>query len=190
MRKIFLCLLIFSVLPLIAQETLTEPQPIIFLGILHKTYPLALKCPSEYCLEDGYLYQSTNYAIGNVNFYYEFKRDISSLAGKIVVARGRMLRGLNKILTKLGKAPEDYGKEQSMMQIRSDWVREETGFQIGHSTLEKLSQVSYFHAMDIEEYKGFSIKKADKKNIEASFTNSVDSPMVFTFEGHYESTMG
>ena len=60
--------------------------------------------------------------------------------GKVVQITGVKDSDLNKIIVKKGKAPADYGKQQSMMQIRSDWVGEETGFNIGRSTFEKLKK--------------------------------------------------
>ncbi|HCL57700.1 MAG TPA: hypothetical protein DHW82_11935 [Spirochaetia bacterium] len=130
-------------------------EEIQFLAVLQKNYPKEWKNPSEYVLEDGYLYQGVNYSItGGTHVYADASLDLEKYAGKTVLLKGSFQKDLNRILIKGEKVPENYGDEESKMQIRSDWVGEETGFNIGHSTKEKLKQVSYFQITSIEEYQG------------------------------------
>jgi len=106
-------------------------------------------------LEDGYIYKGVNYSIaGGTHVYADVSLELEKYAGKTVLVKGSFQKDLNRILIKGEKAPEDYGMKESMVQIRSDWVGKETGFNIGHSTKEKLKEVSYFQITSIEEYQG------------------------------------
>ncbi|GMT48619.1 MAG: hypothetical protein IEMM0008_0158 [bacterium] len=92
------------------------------LGILVKNKPKGLLNPSEYVLEDGYLYKGADYRINGTNIVLTDKKNIDELAGKVVIIYYAVKKNLNKTLKKKGKAPKDYGRQESMMQIRDEWV--------------------------------------------------------------------
>ncbi|NUM36808.1 MAG: hypothetical protein HUU50_19875 [Candidatus Brocadiae bacterium] len=187
--KILAIFFLFSILVLCNAQQQEAPKTVYFLGVLERTSPLTWKCPGEYCLEDGYLYKSTEYRLGDENLHSDIQEDISTLVGKMVLIQGIMDSDLNKITKKLDKAPENYGQEQSMVQIRSDWVREETGFHIGHSTKEKLAKVSFIRAKQIKEFHDFSFKKTDKK-LEVFFANNFPFAIPVELVAQYETNMG
>lgn len=194
---IFFILLTLSLTIVSAQKGRKEmpkekEHSLVRVGILQKTYPLALKKPSEYCLEDGYLYKSTSYKIGDMNIHFEKKEDVSALVGKVVLVYGKKDKDLNQIIVKQGKAPSDYGREASMMQIRSDWVGEETGFDIGHSSREKLKKVTFLRCSKIQEFKGLNVKRHEKEGlVEVSFQNTLGEDVNnLEIIAHYESVKG
>lgn len=189
MQKILILVLVLcSIVMMQAQEKINTTM--ILVGELKANQPKALKNPSEYMLEDGYLYKGADFRVGTLNIYSTQARDLGIWTGKIVMLRGQIKKDLNQILHKAEKAPEDYGQAESMMQLRSDWVAPETGFTIGRSTSQKLKQVSFFEFESIEEYKGFMIKK-ERDTIQMSFANLLSQPIpILQVTGRYESTKG
>lgn len=168
----------------------TKTSYSIQLGILTLNRPKSLKNPSEYVLEDGYLYKGADYRINGINILNMSKKDLSDFGGKPVVIYYRLKKDLNNILKKQDKAPEDYGKEESMMQMRSDWVSPETGFNIGRSTKEKLKKINYYEVYDIVPYSGVNISKADK-SVNIEIRNDFDVTMTeIKVTGHYEGGRG
>lgn len=160
-----------------------------FIGRLWKNRPLAFKNPSEYCLEDGKLYRSSEHSFMGMFLLAQHEK-LDELAGNIVWAEGHIRPDLTQIISEIGPCPADYGKEESMMQIRSDWVGEETGFRIGHSTREKLAKLSYFSAATLLVYHGVKSDNRDGK-VEISFTNTLDIAVAnLEITAHYESTKG
>lgn len=199
MKKLTLfTILIFSLIShgawLWAQDSEKAPEEAppakqkLFVGVLKRTYPLSFKKPSEYCLEDGYLYKSADYKIGELFLHSDSPQDLTAFEGKIVMAWGQEEQDLTRIIVKKEKAPEDYGREAGMMQIRSDWVGEETGFNIGHSTHEKLKQVPFFRYTQIQEFQGIEVIN-EETQLQVKFTNTLEKVLT-TVEiiGHYEST--
>ena len=159
----------------------------IYVGVLGKTYPLAWKNPSEYALEDGYLYKSTDYSLGEMNLLST--QDLSAFVGKIVVVHALLDKDLNKILVKKGKCPEDYGRKENMVQIRNDWVGAETGFDIGRSTRAKLKHVPFLRCCKIELFGGLKIKHNTKqKELKIIFRNTFKQPLNgLRMVAHYET---
>ena len=165
-------------------------KQVIFVGTLVKNVPLGMKNPSEYCLEDGHIYKGAAYRIGGQNIHSDKKQDLEHLAGKVVIVYGKEVKDLNKILVKGKKAPEDYGRRESMMQIRSDWVTEETGFSIGRSTKEKLKNFSFIHYDKVEEFTGLQIQKNDS-TVSVTFHNTLGQDIKdLEITAHYEVVFG
>ena len=167
-------------------------KKIVIIGKLVKTKPLALKKPSEYALEDDHLYKSTDYYVGNLFIHSRKKRDLSHLEGKVVAVHGYLDKDLNKIIEKIGMAPADYGAQESRMQIRSDWVGEETGFTVGHSTTDKLRDVPFVRYYKIKECRSFRVKKYfENRKIEIVFRNELRKSIAnLALVAHYESVFG
>ncbi|WP_372365828.1 hypothetical protein [Candidatus Uabimicrobium sp. HlEnr_7] len=173
-----------------ADEQQQQQQQIVFVGTLVKNEPLGLKNPSEYCLEDGHIYKGAKYRIAGKNIHSSNPQDLSSIYGKTVIVYGKLVKDLNKILTKGEKAPEDYGREQSMMQIRSDWVTEETGFSVGRSTKKRLKRFSYIEYSKVEEFKGLQVEKSDNiitVTLKNTFENDIKDLSIIA---HYEVVFG
>jgi hypothetical protein len=189
MKKIFIVLsLCIFIIPLYAQES--ELQLLV---VLRKNSPKTFKNPSEYKLEDGYLYTGANYSIvGGKHVAVDNKINLGDYTNKIVLISGSYQKDLNSILRKGELAPSDYGQQESMQQLRSDWVGEETGFNIGQSTKAKLKEVSYFQIREIEVYSHLSFKKSKQKNTaEFSFTNKLGRDLEnITLRLHYETNDG
>ncbi|BBM85803.1 hypothetical protein [Candidatus Uabimicrobium amorphum] len=165
-------------------------QQVAYVGTLVKNVPLGMKNPSEYCLEDGYIYKGAAYRIAGMNIHSDQQQDLSPLAGKVVIIYGKVVKDLNKILVKGEKAPEDYGREQSMMQIRSDWVTEETGFSIGRSSKEKLKEFSFIHYSKVEEFTGLQVEENDT-TVSVTFRNMFDRDIKdLQITAHYEVVFG
>ncbi len=160
------------------------------LGVLVKNEPKGLLNPSEYVLEDGYLYKGADYRINGTNIVLTDKKNVDKLAGKVVIIYYDVKKDLNKILKKKGKAPKDYGMQESMMQMREDWVSKETGFNIGHSTRKRLKTINYFKVVKIVHYPGFSTNEK-KDGYQVNFTNYFNGPIkAFTIIAHYEGGSG
>lgn len=177
------------------KKIITKPkarQSITIIGKLRRTKPLTLKKPSEYVLEDEYLYKSTDYYLGNLFLYSRKKRDLSDLEGKVVVVNGYLDKDLNKIIEKISECPEDYGQKESMMQIRDDWVNEETGFSIGRSTTEKLRNVPFLRYYRVKKCKSFRVKKYfENEKVEIVFHNELRKSIAdVKLTAHYESVFG
>lgn len=144
--------------------------------ILRSSEPLALKHPSEYCLEDGFLYQGAQWHAGELKVHSPLLSPGKLLAfqGKTVVLAGILQKDMNAILVKKGPCPSDYGEEESRTQMRSDWVGEETGFQIGRSTREKLASLSYLELREIEKFDGIAVNFLERgRQWEVSLANTL-----------------
>lgn len=168
-------------------QTLPKEQG---LGVLTKNQPLGLANPSEYALEDGNLWQGAAYRIEGINLVYEGKENISPWAGKLVFFQYSLEPDLNSILTLKGPTPQGYGQEESMMQLRSDWMSEETGFTVGQSTKDKLKTIPWYKVSQMEEVTGFSVKQKEKShelNYMNPFQESLDEVNI---KIHYEGGGG
>lgn len=170
-----------------------EDKEIKLLVQLKKNEPKALKNPSEYKLEDGYLYTGSDYSyVGGTHVYADKTINLEPFAGKPVLLKGRFKTDLNNILTKGPLAPADYGQKESIQQLRSDWVGEETGFTVGQSTREKLKKVRYFHITEISAYNGITLSKpgTDKK-VTLTFKNTLGAEIQkMKIQLHYEVNVG
>lgn len=177
-------------------DTQEKPKPqrhrIIVIGKLTKTKPLTMKKPSEYVLEDDMLYKSADYYVGNLYIHSTRKRDLSNLENRVVMVHGYLEKDLNKVIEVIGECPDNYGEQESMQQIRSDWVDEETGYSIGRSSTEALKKVSYVRYYKIQKCKGFRAKKyLDSKKVEIIFHNQLRKSIPdLKLVAHYESVFG
>ena len=204
MKKIYFFITLISLLflfqcqnkPISKKEILKPKRTIkfsqIYIGRLNINSPLSLKYPSEYCLEDGYLYKSIPHRIGDINLYSSTPQKLDSFNGKSIIAYGIYKKDLNQILKKSTKCPENYGRKQSMMQLRSDWVSKETGFRIGRSTKEKLKSFQYLEYSKITEFKGFNIVTSkNSKEIKVNFKNNLNTTLQnLSIIAQYESMRG
>lgn len=93
--------------------------------------------PSEYCLDDGWVYAGAPARIGRLNVFTSSA--IDTLSGRLVLARGRHEPSLLALLDKREQCPSDYGKSPAEFpQMRSDWVAPEGGFKTARDKLAKL----------------------------------------------------
>lgn len=160
------------------------------LGVLVKNIPKGLSNPSEYVLEDGYLYKGADFRLNGTNIVMKNNSNPTNLVSKIVVIYYKPIKDMTKIIKRLKKAPEDYGRKESMLQIRSDWTAEETGFSVGKSTKEKLKNITYFEVYNILEYKGLKLSKKDNK-VNVFWKNMFDTDIQeLSIIGHYEGGFG
>ena len=160
-----------------------------YIGRLHKNVPLALKLPSEYCLEDSKLYHVSQYGFMGKFLLAQSER-LDEWFGQVIIAEGEIKQDVTQFMSEIWPFPADYGREQSMMQIRSDWVGEETGFQIGHSTKAKLSQLYYFSARTVLPLACVSMTRRARETA-FSFTNATDKLIdELEITAHYESQPG
>lgn len=167
-----------------------EERELVIVGFLYETYPKDWRYPSEYVLEDGYLYKGASHHIGQTYAHLGSVNVPANLLNKTVIAYGTLDKDLNQILVKGEKAPDNYGEEErgEPMQARSDWFAPETGFSIGRSTKRQLESVEFFRVKKVEEFKGFTVTKNDK-SIEVSFTNTFDQDLQSVeIVAHYEPT--
>jgi hypothetical protein len=162
-------------------------------GILAENYPMSWLHPSEYVLEDGYLYKGASHHIGQIYVHLGSVKIPADLLDKTVVAYGTLEKDLNQIIVRGEKAPANTekkiasGEVQPMEPIRSDWVATETGFSIGRSTKRKLEDVWFLRVNRVEEFKGFTFARKDGQS-QASFTNSFDHDLKdVKIVAHYES---
>lgn len=95
-----------------------------FVGVLSKNAMHSQTSPSAYCLEDGKLYRGADARVGDLNLFID--RDVSSLAGKPVLARGSREPSLLDAVKEVGPCPNERPEEHA--QMRSDWVSPEGGF--------------------------------------------------------------
>jgi hypothetical protein len=111
-----------------------------FVGHLIANEPAHMTSPSQFCLEDGSLYEGAPHRLGRVNVFGLAGAVKPSMLGKTAIVFGERRPSLDAALKKLGPCPEDYGKDWPHIQMRSDWVSDEGGFR---TTREKLRGLSY-----------------------------------------------
>ncbi len=166
--------------------TRTQPSPSAFqrdgyfrvdaamparVGSLRRNAPLGIDNPSEFCLEDGFLWRGAAFRLDGENI---FGVDIDeALAGKTVIVYGESRPSLDSMLERAGKCPEGYGNEESSQQLRSDWTSEECGFNIGRSTHARLREISYLDARGV-----FAVEMIKHK------TDDGTTPDMMTVEVH------
>lgn len=94
--------------------------------------------PSEYCLDDGFVYVGAPARVGAVNVFTAVA--VAPLAGKTVLAVGAREPSLFAALDERGPCASDYGSDpRELPQMRSDWVSPEGGFRTTRQRLEKLA---------------------------------------------------
>lgn len=161
------------------------------IGSLHKNQPLGIANPSEYCLEDGHIWQGAEYRLDRDNI---FGVDIDeALAGETVIVYGTAKKSLDSMVQKRGPCPPDYGARESAQQIRSDWTSPECGFSIGRSTHAKLQELLYIEARAVFalEFIKRTGSDADAGTIEVEVHNPLATPLLDAeIVSHYEGGRG
>ncbi len=119
----------------------------VFVGRLTENVPLGVGNPSAYCLEDGKLYETASHRMEGVNVFGvgALVTLTGAAARDIVAVTGRLEHGLDKAVKAVGPCPKAY-LEPEIMQMRSDWVSPECGFDLGRSTTAKLATLDYIVA--------------------------------------------
>ena len=159
-------------------------------GALIGNRPLGMSNPSEYCLEDGHLWQGSKFRLDDENLFGVVIDP--ALVGKTVIIYGTSKPSLDSMLVKGAACPPGYGDQESAMQMRSDWTSPECGFTIGRSTHEKLRALSYLDAQAV--FPVTFIESATSAD-DGSFTVTVSNPLAAPIEGaevvsHYEGGRG
>ncbi len=184
---LFMILLFTTLTSCKKEQNMKNDKLTDFIGVLKLNKPLTYKNPSELALEDNFIYKTSDYTLSRL--YIHSSKDINfrDYEGKTVKIKGFLKKDLNNLIKKKEKAPDNYGKVESLAQMRSDWVSDFTGFEIGKSTKEKLKNINYIEAFEIEEFKAFNIEFNDSEST-VTFEN------IFDFEinnllivGHYET---
>jgi hypothetical protein len=192
MKKYLISLIFVFLGSIVVSEEIPEKdkkKDFLLVTNLIKNSPLSLKHPSEYCLEDNYLYEGATHRAGELNVFILPDRNTEIPGDRFVIIRGSVQKGLDKKLTKKSECPAGYGEKESSQQIRSDWVADETGFSVGKSSTEKMKTIAYIEAENITAFKGFTLSRdSDKKMYKAVFTNNLKVPVKnLKLVAHYES---
>ncbi len=107
-------------------------------GTLIENERFSVMHPSEYCLDDGFVYAGAPARVGTLNVFTTAA--VAPLSGTTVIARGTREPSLLAALEKRGACAADYGNEpREMPQMRSDWVSPEGGFRTTRRKLEGLA---------------------------------------------------
>jgi hypothetical protein len=119
----------------------------VFVGWLKRNASEDMMRPSEYCLEDGFLWQGAPFRLGRINVI-GLPLDLGEVVfRKPIAVFGKKEASLDAALRKIGDCPEGYGREAEMMQMRSDWIADEGGFRTTH---DKLKQTEFIRAAGFE----------------------------------------
>jgi hypothetical protein len=114
-------------------------------GNLRQNAPKLVTAPSEYCLDDGKLYQGARARVGELNVFGV--EPSTTLIGKVVIVYGTREPSLLDALTLVGPCDDSYGSDSPEMQMRSDWVSPEGGFR---TTKQKLGRLAWLRASSTE----------------------------------------
>lgn len=184
-------LLSAGVFSLAADRRWPHSDPEVYgIGRLVRNVPLGLANPSEYMLEDGFLYRGAVWRINGINVVWQGRGTPEAHAGKLVTFSGVRRTDLTAILKKIGKAPADYGQRESMVQLRSDWMAPETGFSVGRSTRARLQKTEYLIVNEIKPFTGLEVR-VGKGTVEVLFRNTLGSPVKeLVLTAQYEGVMG
>jgi hypothetical protein len=128
-----------------------------FIGHLIQNEPEHMTSPSQFCLEDGSLYEGAPHRLGRVNVFGLAGAVQPSMLGKTAIVFGERRPSLDAALKKLGPCPQDYGKDWPHIQMRSDWVSDEGGFR---TTREKLRGLSYIQGAAVLPVKLHEVVRA------------------------------
>lgn len=129
-----------------------------FVGHLIQNEPEHMTSPSQFCLEDGSLYEGAPHRLGRVNVFGLAGAVKPSMLEKTAIVFGERRPSLDAALKKLGPCPQDYGKNWPYIQMRSDWVSDEGGFR---TTREKLRGLSYIQGAAVLPVKLHEVVRSD-----------------------------
>lgn len=114
-------------------------------GTLVENERYSVTHPSEYCLDDGFVYAGAPARVGTLNVFTTAA--VAPLDGTTVLARGTREPSLLAALEQRGACAADYGDERrEMPQMRGDWVSPEGGFR---TTRRKLEGLAGFRARSV-----------------------------------------
>lgn len=156
-------------------------------GTLTKNVPYSIVRPSEYCLDDGYIYRGAPGRIGDLNVFVE--RAVDELVGKVVLARGKKNPSLLSALDKGDRCPDDYGKSPAEMpQMRSDWVSPEGSFR---PTRDRLRSLPCFEATELIAIDMGRETSVTEEAVTVTLHNPFDAPLDgVKAQAHYEGGPG
>jgi hypothetical protein len=113
----------------------------VFIGVLTRNEPKSDTQPSEYCLDDGYIWRGAAHRMGGVNIM-GLERELGAVkAGAVVAIHGAREPSLDAAITRGDPCPDDY--HSPGMQLRSDWIASEGGHRSTHA---KLAQIAFIRA--------------------------------------------
>ena len=147
----------------------------LFVGRLVRNVPKGIANPSEYCLDDGFLYQGASHRIGTTAVTFVGSQAPAEASSSVVVF-GKRSTDWRALLRKIGPCPEGYAAEEQEQQLRSDWVAPETGFTIGHTSWEKLQKIDYIQAAYVDPLECVSVAGLEKgkPSFQLRFRNAFD----------------
>ncbi|MCP4446838.1 MAG: hypothetical protein GY811_16040 [Myxococcales bacterium] len=117
----------------------------VHIGRLVLNEPLSIMHPSEYCLDDGKLWQGSLYRLGRTNVF-GLATELAAVKGTNPIAIfGEEKQSLDSKLVSTGPCPNPY--EPIHVQMRSDWVAPEGG---PNSTHEKLQGLPYIEGKKVQ----------------------------------------
>lgn len=142
--------------------------------------------PSEYCLDDGNLYQGAAFRLGKVNVFGVDAELAALKNASLVAVIGETKKGLDTQLKKLGPCPDGY--EPEMVQMRSDWVPPEGGPRTTRATLAALP---YQEGKQVIAVEMAEVVASDETSVRVRITNPFTLPLAgLRFVAHYEGGRG
>lgn len=158
----------------------------VHVGRFAKNERLSPMYPSEYCLDDGKLWQGANYRLGKLNVF-GVDDDIAAIEGtNLIAVFGEKKPNLDSRVRELGSCPNPY--EPIMVQMRSDWAPLEGG---PNTTHRRLSEIRYIEGRSVQSVNMSEVLEGDDKYAELRIRNPFDMKMAgLTVEAHYEGGPG
>ena len=142
--------------------------------------------PSEYCLEDGKLYDGARFRIGTVNVFGIDEALAAMDRASVVAVSGETKVGLDAMLKLKGPCPLGY--EPLHVQMRSDWVAPEGG---PLTTRAKLAGLSYVVGSKASALQMAEFLPSDEAHIKVRMHNPFSLPLAgLKFFAHYEGGGG
>lgn len=162
----------------------TDRDTHVFVGMLSRNASEDMTRPSEYCLEDGGLWQGAPFRLGRVNVI-GLPLDLGVVPFKKPVAVfGKREPSLDAAIRRVGDCPDGYGAEAERMQMRSDWVADEGGFRTTHA---KLAETPFIRATGYEITRVHQVLGKDDRVARVRFYNPFDEDLPeLEVRFHYE----
>jgi hypothetical protein len=158
-----------------------------FVGRVRKNEVFSFFAPLELCVRDeGKLFKNPPVRLESRNLVAPAPA-LAGVAGKIVVAYGKE-RPLKEALAPLGPCGDEYGKNQPLPQMRSDWISPEGGYTTTRAKLDKLSFIdaTWVEIVVLHEVVGRAV---GERTIRVK--NPFDAPLVgLEIKAHYEGGSG
>jgi hypothetical protein len=160
-----------------------------YVGLLVTNVAGEWTTPSQYCLEDGFLYKGANYRLGRTNVFVSGTVPQKALNGAAIVY-GKRIKGMDRKIVKLG--PCSPTNDEPMPQMRSDWISDEADWR-GHTTRARLADTEYIEATAVHPLPIVSeAPTSDPSTIALTVTNTFDRPLSadVEFSLYYEGGAG